>query len=92
MFADSRAWKIRVYKPCTGRLLSLSVLSFRKVVLEYSQVHKKLNDLLVCELVSFESVLCHCGHPRHPLQLSLPARASTPHGVVDCALYSQRRR
>ena len=57
---------IRVYKVYTGHLPVLRVSTFRKVVLGYSYVDKKAYDLLVGEFVSFESVLRHCGHPRHP--------------------------
>ena len=73
MFAESRIREIRVSKPCTGRLLSLSISQFRKVALEYNQVHKKANGLLVREFVSFESVLRHCGHPCHPYIASTDA-------------------
>ena len=57
--------EIRVYEASTGCLLTLSMQTFRNVVLEYSQVHKKAYDLLVCEFGSFESALRHCGHSRH---------------------------
>ena len=43
------------------RLASLSLLTVRVVVLEYSQLHKKPYNLVVCEFGGFENVLRDAG-------------------------------
>ena len=52
---DSRIKRVR------DRITILSVQTVRVVVLEYSQLHKKAYNFLVCEFGGFENVLRDAG-------------------------------
>ena len=47
-------------KHVCARLASLSILTVI-AVLEYSQLHKKAYNLVLCEFGGFENVLCDAG-------------------------------